>query len=66
MNIPLYDDDKVILYIREPVGPEQIEASGMLLMYAEKYYTYEGINHNYLVLDSVYAKGLQDKSEITY
>ena len=66
MNIPLYDDDKVMLYIREPVGPEQIEASGMLLMYAKKYYTSEGINHNYLVLDSVYAKGLQDKSEITY
>ena len=66
INIPLYDDDKVILYIREPVGPEQIEASGMLLMYAKKYYTYEGINYNYLVLDSVYAKGLQDKSEITY
>ena len=66
INIPLYDDDKVILYIREPVGPEQIEASGMLLMYAKKYYTSEGINHNYLVLDSVYAKGLQDESEITY
>lgn len=66
MNIPLYDDDKVILYIREPVGPEQIEASGMLLMYAKKYYTSEGVNHNYLVLDSVYAKGLQDKSAITY
>lgn len=66
IQIKLYDDDKIILYIRDDVGAENITSLGQLMLYARRYYRTQSHDiEDYHILNSVYAKGGED-SEIEY
>lgn len=66
IQIKLYDDDKIILYIRDDVGAENITSLGQLMLYARRYYRTQSHDiEDYHILNSVYAKG-GDDSEIEY